>query len=92
MKEMTTYKRADGELILDEFGWVADIEYFDDDDEPTQLIEERWQLVSTRKMWAGGTNCWQCHDHVDLPEDYKNGPVLHEGACRTEWDEEMAES
>lgn len=42
----TTYKRVDGEEICGEFGWVADLEYFDGDDEPTELIKEEWRLVS----------------------------------------------
>ena len=48
VKTWTTYKRADGELICNEYGWVGHLEYFEDDDDPTELIEEVWQLVSTR--------------------------------------------
>lgn len=55
MKEMrvpgdgwTTYRRQDGESICDEYSFVTELEWFEDDDEPTDLIEERWVLQSTR--------------------------------------------
>jgi hypothetical protein len=38
-REMTTYHRADGEMIAD-FGWVTDLEWFEDDAWPTELVEE----------------------------------------------------
>ena len=46
---MTTYKRADGELI-GEHGWVTDLKYFEDDYGPTELIEEHWVRLSTRQL------------------------------------------
>ncbi len=57
---MTTYKRADGDLICGEFGWVADIEYFDDDDEPTELVEEVWVRQSVRTFTKRPSNYEQC--------------------------------
>jgi hypothetical protein len=47
---LTTFKRDDKELIYDEFGWVTDLDYFDDEDEPIQLIEEVWERRSTRRI------------------------------------------
>ena len=46
---MTTYKRADGELIH-EYNWVTELDWFDNDDiwEPIELIEEVWWRESYR--------------------------------------------
>lgn len=88
--EMTTYKRADKELIADEYGWVADIEYFEDIEDPLELVEERWALVSRRSVWVGN-GCWVCKEPVDYSvEGYKNGPVLHPG-CIAEWEGDDSE-
>ena len=40
-----TYKRADGEEIGD-YGWVTDLEWFDDRDGEERLIRQRWLLVA----------------------------------------------
>ena len=45
---MTTYRRADGELIAGEYGWVAELDWFEMDDEPTEYVEEVWKLESAR--------------------------------------------
>lgn len=42
-----TYRMADGSLVAGEFGWVADPDYFDDVDEPVEVIRETWSLVET---------------------------------------------
>jgi hypothetical protein len=47
---MTTYRRADGELIAGEYGWVGELEWFEMDDEPTEYIEEVWILQSSRSI------------------------------------------
>lgn len=44
-----TFERADGELIGGEFGWVSDVEYFDDDG-PTKLVRKRWQLIEVEEL------------------------------------------
>jgi hypothetical protein len=52
IERMTTYKRADGELI-GEYGWVTDLDWFDNDDgiwEPIELVEEVWWRESTRSL------------------------------------------
>lgn len=41
---MTTYRMADGDLVSGEFGWVANTEYFEDTEEPVELIKEVWVL------------------------------------------------
>lgn len=52
-KTMTTYKRADGELIGDSAGWVTELDWFDDGlDEPLELIEERWIRSHVSQIWV----------------------------------------
>ncbi len=46
---MTTYKRADGECVGD-YGWVTDLEFFEDDWEPSQLIKEVWVRQSVEEI------------------------------------------
>jgi hypothetical protein len=46
----TTYRRADGELIAGEYGYTSELEWFENDDEPTDLIEEVWVLSSSRPL------------------------------------------
>ena len=52
--DMTTYRRADGELIGGEFKFVTEMEWVDDEVgygyEPLDVVEERWELVSTRTL------------------------------------------
>ena len=43
---MVTYRRADGEPVCGEYDFVTGLEWFEDDWEPTQLIEERWRRVT----------------------------------------------
>ena len=50
---MTTYKRVDGELICGEFGFVGELEWFEDDDEPTELIKEVWIRQSIENVTGG---------------------------------------
>lgn len=49
----TTYKRTDGEMIGGEFSFVTGLEWFDDDDEPTELLRETWVLKSTAVIMVG---------------------------------------
>lgn len=48
-EELVTYKRTDGEPI-GEFVWVVGLEWFEDDDEPTDLIKETWVLASREEI------------------------------------------
>lgn len=59
-RTMTTYKRYDGELIAGEYGWVADVEFFEDDDEPTKVVKEVWKLQSTEVVVVGGRAVGEC--------------------------------
>jgi hypothetical protein len=75
---MTTYRRADGEMIGD-FAWVNDREFFDEEDEPIDLIEEHWVKVKEIKLRkyprhylceeCGGEGCDQCEDGESLDAD-----------------------
>lgn len=49
MPFMTTYRRADGEPILD-YDFVLHEEFFEDLDEPIDLIVEVWQVIETRPL------------------------------------------
>lgn len=54
---MVTYKMADGSSVAGEFGWVSSLDYFDEDDEPSDVVEEVWSLVSRRTITVGP----KCH-------------------------------
>lgn len=54
-----TYKRADGEHIYD-LGWVTELDHFEDDDEPVELIEERWVRVGVRRFWHVPATLYDC--------------------------------
>lgn len=49
---MTTYKRADGEMIAGEYGWVTEMESVaaeaEDAEESIEFVEEVWTLQSRR--------------------------------------------
>ena len=85
-KTMTTYKRADGQMIGD-FGWVADREYLEDDDyyEPEEYVQETWELKNSKVIWIPDhVPCQECGDEVPLPADYKRGQLLTCEACAAE--------
>lgn len=42
--ELVTYRNADGKPIAGEFDFVMGLEWFDDLDEPIELVRERWVL------------------------------------------------
>lgn len=45
--EMTTWKLADGGLIVDEYSFVTSDDWFDDIDEPVELTKEVWVCQSS---------------------------------------------
>jgi len=45
-----TYRRADGEHIVD-YGWVTDVEILEDDEYPVELIEETRAPPAVRRFW-----------------------------------------
>ena len=76
-RSMTTYKRADGEPIAREYGWVTDLEYFEEDYEPTKYICEDWLLVNRTVIWIPDHGvCQECGDDVTLPSDYDGKMLL----------------
>lgn len=54
-----TYRRADREAIAD-FGWVTDLDVFEDDDYPTELVEETWTRTAVRTFWNLPTALYAC--------------------------------
>ena len=54
-----TYRRVDGEEIVD-YGWVTDLEYFEDAETPTELVEETWVRTSVRTFWHVPTSLFSC--------------------------------
>lgn len=69
---MTTFKRADGDLMAGEYTFVCDIESVEADieyaDEPIEFVEERWERVYVRTFTL--PTCRQCND-----------PATHWGLC-----------
>lgn len=53
-KILTTYRRADGVSIGD-YDWVVHTEFFDDLDEPIEVIEEIWLLTKSETIMFGET-------------------------------------
>lgn len=45
----TTYKMADGSDVWGEYGFVTELDWFEDCDDPTEIAEEAWRLVTRRK-------------------------------------------
>jgi hypothetical protein len=52
-KSMTTYQRADRELIGGDYSFVTSVDSLQDDllDEPVEFIEEVWERRSVRRFW-----------------------------------------
>lgn len=63
---MTMYRTVNGDPIGD-FAWVTDLEYFDDEDGPVEVVEEVWQLVSAGTRWIMPTTLYDCD--VDWCDD-----------------------
>jgi hypothetical protein len=64
----TSYRRADGEHIED-YGWVTDLDWFDDYDDPVELIEERWTRTTVRTFWHMPDRLYSCTKVLDCDED-----------------------
>lgn len=58
--KMTTYKRADGETIGD-FGWVAELDYLDDESETVEIIGEVWVRESVSQFMYPPPRCLECY-------------------------------
>lgn len=63
-----TYRHADGEAVGNEFGWVTDLDYFDDYYDPVELIEESWVRMKVRRFWHLPATLYDC-DLLDCDED-----------------------
>ncbi len=67
---LTTYRLANGELIMGEFSWVTDANYLDEmeHDDPTEYIKEEWACMSRESIWRGPdivcAECGDSHDYV----------------------------
>jgi hypothetical protein len=48
--EAYTYSIYDGDLICGEFGWVTDLEYFDERFGDVRLKRQRWRLVGEDEL------------------------------------------
>jgi len=60
---MTTYRRADGELVGGDYGWVADLEWFEEDEwglEGVKVVKEVWTLTVTEEIHLHPEECWSC--------------------------------
>ena len=55
---LTTYSLADGELIFGEYSFVTTDDFFDDIDEPTEIIKQVWVLRSEERLLR--PLCGQC--------------------------------
>lgn len=44
---MTTYRRADGELIMGDYGWMGSLDWIEDED-TFDVVEEVWVLQRRR--------------------------------------------
>ena len=56
---MTTFRTVNGDPIGD-FEWVTDIDYFDGENEPLEVVEEVWQRVSVSQRWVLPTVFYDC--------------------------------
>jgi hypothetical protein len=62
-----TYKRADGDTIGDDWGWITDTDVLDNDEYPSQLIEETWERVAVRKFWHFPHGLYACEIEDEEP-------------------------
>lgn len=70
---MTTYKRADGELIMGQYSFMTEPDYFESDDDGGdyfEVVEETWTLTGTRTLKFGSLDRWcsVCDEDVTLSE------------------------
>lgn len=76
---MTTYRRKDGDSIGD-YGWVTDLEFFDDEwglGAPYELVKEVWVRTSVEEMtypepckheWDDEGECKECGAEREVVE------------------------
>jgi len=54
----TSYELADGKDIADQYRTVDSLEWFDQDYEPTELIERKWVMTDERFFTHHPTGCY----------------------------------
>lgn len=86
-----TYKRADGDPVGGEYGWVTDTEFFEDEDY-VEVVKEVWTLASRETIKLGETDrwCFTCDAEMTLPEPV-NGPVFCSHQCALEAKQEQGQ-
>lgn len=60
---MTTYKRADGEDVWGEYGWVVNLEFFEDeaaDHEGVKIVREVWTRTEVEEIHLHPDECCVC--------------------------------
>ena len=75
LKTMTTFRRADGELIWGEYRFVGEEEFFDNDFPHTEVVKETWVLRSSEEMrLPKSCDCCDCtgHEWRNDGDDYPN--------------------
>ena len=73
---MVTWSRADGGLVCDEFSFVTETEWFEDDDEPLQLRRQTWSLISEEVGTYWPTSIQLCDSCVGEGEiEGDDGPI-----------------
>lgn len=76
--EMTTYRNADGSLIDGEFGWVGELDFWDeaDLDEPTEVVKQVWICQSTETIRLLPTGWCDTHALCCYGEHDEDGEPL----------------
>lgn len=60
---MTTYKRADGELIWGDYAHVGDLEFFEDETftmEGVKIVREVWTRTEVEEIHLHPDECFVC--------------------------------
>lgn len=66
---LDTFKRADGELIHDEYGWVSDLDNVVENlEEPQQFVQETWRRTFHRVFWLLPEPYGSCEFPMPDPE------------------------
>ena len=72
-----TYRLADGDYIMGDYTFMCDLDGWTDDlYEPTEIIEEEWELVRSRMITVGPlATCPRCEGEGVNPENHEpSGP------------------
>lgn len=82
-----TYRNADREPICGEYSFVTDLDYwFDDIDEPVELVEEVWDLRVRRTFWQVPNICYESCSALDCDEDAESWRMVEDkpaAVCET---------